>query len=291
MQVAFLYATVVLIWGSTWLAITYQLGVVAEEVSVAYRFALGSVTLFIYAAVSRRQISIPWHAYGYVVLMGALLFSISYLFVYHGAAYITSGLVAVIFSSIVVSNALFERLFFNTRLERRLMIASFLGIVGIALIFWPEISGLDLQKEKINGIALVVASVLVASLGNMAAIVNNRHNLPVVAVNAHAMAWGALLSASVAMLIGRPFNFSFAAEYVWSLLYLAIFGSAIAFGCYLALLRKIGSTRTAYTSVLFPIVALLISTVVEDYQWSSIAVVGMAFIIAGNWLALTRAKR
>ena len=129
-----------------------------------------------------------------------------------------------------------------------------------------------------------------ASLGNMAAIVNTNRGLPVVAVNAHAMAWGALLSAAVAILFGRPFNFLFEFEYIASLAYLSVFGSAIAFGCYLALLRTIVSTRASYSSVLFPIVALIISTFVEGYQWSTMAVAGIVFIIAGNWLALTKRK-
>lgn len=288
MQVAILYASVVLIWGSTWLAITYQIGVVAEEVSVAYRFALGSVSLFIYAALSRRKVHIPWDSYGYVVLMGVLMFSISYLFVYHGAAYIPSGLVAVIFSLIVVTNALFERVFFKTRFEGRLLFASLLGVIGVVLIFWPEISRFSLQDQAMMGVLLVTMSVLIASLGNMTAIINTNRGLPVVAVNAHAMAWGALFSAAVAILFGRPFNFLFEFEYIASLAYLSVFGSAIAFGCYLALLRTIGSTRASYSSVLFPIVALLISTFVEDYQWSTIAVAGVVFIIAGNWLALTK---
>ncbi|RLA25574.1 MAG: EamA family transporter [Gammaproteobacteria bacterium] len=290
MQVAILYAIVVLIWGSTWLAITYQIGVVAEEVSVAYRFALGSVSLFIYAALSRRKVRIPWNSYGYVVLMGALMFSVSYLFVYHGAAYIPSGLVAVIFSLIVVTNALFERVFFKTRFESRLLLASLLGVIGVGLIFWPEISNFSLQDQAMMGVLLVTMSVLVASLGNMTAIINTNRGLPVVAVNAHAMAWGALFSAAVAVLFGRPFNFLFEFEYIASLAYLSVFGSAIAFGCYLALLRTIGSTRASYSSVLFPIVALLISTFVEDYQWSTMAVSGIVFIIAGNWLALSKRK-
>jgi drug/metabolite transporter (DMT)-like permease len=290
MQVAILYAIVVLIWGSTWIAITFQIGVVAEEVSVAYRFALGSASLFIYAALSGRKVYIPWKSYGFVMLMGALMFSVSYLFVYHGAAYIPSGLVAVIFSLIVVLNALFERIFFKTLFEGRLLFAALLGVIGVALIFWPEISKFSLQDQAIVGVLLVTASVFIAALGNMSAIINTRRGLPVVAVNAHAMAWGALLSATVAILLERPFNFLFEFEYIASLAYLSVFGSAIAFGCYLALLRTIGSTRASYSAVLFPIVALLISTFVEGYQWSTMAVAGIGFIIAGNWLALTGKK-
>jgi len=291
MQVLLLYAAVVLIWGSTWSAIPFQLGVVAEEVSVAYRFAVGSLALFIYAAASGRQVRIPLRDYGMVVVMGSLMFSANYLFTYYSINYVTSGLVAVIFSLIVIANAFFERLFFHTPFVRRLMYAALLGVAGITCMFWPEVTRFDIADQSLRGVILAMIAVLLASLGNMAAIVNTRRNVAVVSMNAHGMAWGALTSVIVATILGREFRFSLDPGYVISLGYLAIFGSAVAFGCYLALLRAIGAARAAYTSVLFPLVALLISTFVENYQWSASAVAGIVFIIAGNWLALTRMKR
>ena len=291
MQVAVLYASAVLIWGSTWIAITFQLGTVAEEVSVAYRFSLGSISLFMYAAIAGRRTRIPLESYGPVALMGILMYSGSYMIVYHAASYITSGLLAIVFSLIVVSNAFFERIFFRKPLEGRMMLASVLGIGGIALLFWPEVSTFNLADQTIIGVMLALVGVVIASLGNMAAIVNTTRDLPVIAVNAHAMAWGGVSSLVVALLLGRSVEFSFEPAYVASLLYLAVFGSAIAFGAYLALIRIIGSARAAYTSVLFPIVALSISTIFEGYQWSTLAVAGIALICAGNWLALTKIKK
>ncbi len=291
MQVLILYATVVLIWGSTWGAIPFQFGVVAEEVSVAYRFGIGTAVLCLYAILAGKEIRLPLHQYPMVILQGLLLFSVNYFFVYYGTAYITTGLVAVTFSLIVVFNAFFERMFFGAPLEGRLLIASLLGMLGIAFIFWPEVRVLSLQDSTIYGLLLVVIGVVIASLGNMAAVVNTRRQLPVVAVNAHGMAWGTLLSVVVAIFLDREFNFSYEPGYVWSLLFLAIFGSAIAFGCYLALIRKIGSARAAYTSVLFPVVALTISTVVEEYRWSGLAAIGVLLTVGGNWLALRRTRQ
>ncbi len=291
MQVLILYATVVLIWGSTWGAIPFQFGVVAEEVSVAYRFGIGTAVLCLYAILAGKEIRLPLHQYPMVILQGLLLFSVNYFFVYYGTAYITTGLVAVTFSLIVVFNAFFERMFFGAPLEGRLLIASLLGMLGIAFIFWPEVRVLSLQDSTIYGLLLVVIGVVIASLGNMAAVVNTRRQLPVVAVNAHGMAWGTLLSVVVAIFLDREFNFSYEPGYVWSLLFLAIFGSAIAFGCYLALIRKIGSARAAYTSVLFPVVALAISTVVEEYRWSGLAAIGVLLTVGGNWLALRRTRQ
>jgi drug/metabolite transporter (DMT)-like permease len=288
MQVFFLYATVVLVWGSTWIVITFQLGPVAEEVSVAYRFGLASVALFAYAALFGRKVRIPLESYGNVVLMGVLMYSSSYMLVYHAMSYVTSGLIAVIFSLIVVTNAFFERLFFHKPLEGRMMLASVFGIGGIVFLFWPEVSSFDLADKTIVGAGLATISVVIASLGNMVAIVNTARDLPVTAVNAHAMAWGCASSLLISLLMGQSINFSFEQAYIVSLLYLAVFGSAIAFGAYLALLRLIGAARAAYTSVLFPLVALIISTIFENYQWSTLAVVGVALIVAGNWLALTK---
>ena len=288
MQVFALYALVVLIWGSTWAAIPYQLGTVAAELSVAYRFGIAALALYAYALLSRRQLRLPPGTLPMVFVQGTLLFSLNYFLVYYGTARITSGLVAVLFSSIVITNAIFERVFFRTVIESRLVAAGALGLSGMAMIFWPEVSTISLEDDTVVGILLVLCSVVCASLGNMAAVLNNtRRNLPVVAVNAHGMAFAAALSLCIAVSLGRPINFSIEAGYMLSLAYLAIFGSAVAFGGYLALIRRIGSARAAYSSVLFPVVALTISTVVEGYQWTPVAAVGIMLTLAGNWLILS----
>ena len=291
MHVAFLYAAVVLIWGSTWIAITYQLGVVADEVSIAYRFGIAAIALYLYAAITRRNILLPANTYPFILLQGTLLFCLNYILVYYGTAHISSGLVAVVFSGIIICNAIFERLFFKTPIDGRFLLAGGLGLTGIALIFWPEIEVISLEDETVLGISLILGAVVIASLGNMTATVNTRRALPVVVVNAHAMAWSSLLSFVIAALLGREFNFSFETSYIVSLAYLAIFGSAIAFGCYLALIRRIGPARAAYSSVLFPVVALAISTLVEGYRWTVIAAVGVLLTLAGNWLILSQRKK
>jgi drug/metabolite transporter (DMT)-like permease len=290
MQIFLLYAAVVLIWGSTWSAIPFQLGVVAVEVSVAYRFGLAAVVLYLYAFASRRQIRLPVRAYPFVFVQGVLLFCINYFLVYYGTAYLTTGVVAVLFSSILVMNAIFERLFFGRRISARFWVAAVIGITGIGMIFWSEISGVSLGDESVYGGLLVLLSTLIASFGNMAAVVNTNKGLPVVAVNAHAMAFAAILALVIAAVLGREFDFLMQADYVASLIYLSVFGSAIAFGCYLALLRRIGASRAAYSTVLFPVVALLISTIFEGYRWTTVAFVGMLLTLAGNWLILSQRK-
>ncbi len=290
MQILLLYVTVVLIWGSTWAAIPYQLGTVAEEVSVGYRFGLAALALYAYAFATRRSLRLPAGVYPIVFLQGALLFCINYFFVYYGTAYLTSGVVAVLFSSILILNAVFERLFFSRTIDARFWLAAAVGISGIALIFSTEISNFRFSDQSVHGGLLVLFGTLIASLGNMAAVANTKRGLPVVAVNAHAMAFAAVLALLIALALGKSLNFSPRAGYVLSLLYLAIFGSAVAFGCYLALLRLIGAARASYSSVLFPAVALLISTVFEGYRWTIPAAIGMLLTLAGNWLILSQRK-
>ena len=287
----FLYAIVVLIWGSTWAAIPYQLGVVDAELSVAYRFGMAAIGLYVYAIATRRKLAMPRYSYPIIFLQGALLFCINYFFVYYGTARITSGLVAVVFTMILPLNALFDRLFFGTRIDGRLAIAAVLGIGGIVMIFWPEVGSLSFEDQTLVGIGLVLTGTVVASLGNMCAVLNTRRELPVIAVNAHAMAFASILAMLIAAGLGREFSFSTSTGYILSLIYLAVFGSAIAFGCYLALIRRIGSTRAAYTSLLFPVVALLISTLFEGYHWTPVAAIGILLTLAGNWIILSSRQK
>jgi drug/metabolite transporter (DMT)-like permease len=241
-------------------------------------------------ALDNVDLRLPAGAYPLVFLQGALLFCINYFFVYYGTAHLTTGIVAVLFSAILILNALFERLFFGRGIDARFWLAAAVGITGIALIFSSEITAFSITDEAVLGGLFVLCGTLIASLGNMAAVANTKRGLPVVAVNAHAMAFAAVLALLIALVLGKPLGFSPRAGYVLSLLYLAVFGSAVAFGCYLALLRLIGAARAAYSSVLFPVVALLISTAFEGYRWTIPAVIGMLLTFAGNWLILSHRK-
>ena len=233
----------------------------------------------------------PRYTYPIIFLQGALLFCINYFFVYYGTARITSGLVAVVFTMILPLNAFFDRLIFGTRIDGRLAIAAVLGIGGIVMIFWPEVGSLSFGDQTLVGIGLVLTGTVIASLGNMCAVINTRRELPVIAVNAHAMAFASILALLISAGLGREFSFSTSTGYILSLIYLAVFGSAIAFGCYLALIRRIGSARAAYTSLLFPVVALLISTLFEDYHWTPVAAIGILLTLAGNWLILSSRQK
>lgn len=281
-----LYLAAVLIWGSTWLAITFQLGVVPPEVSVAYRFAIASLMLLAYCRWRGLNLCFSTGEHGWMALQGLLLFGLNYLCIYQAEGRIHSGLVAVIFSLMVFFNMLGTRLFFGTPLRPATVIGALLGIAGVVLLFLPEIVRAAEAGTTLAGLLFALAGTLSASFGNLAAGRNSARGLPVVQVNAFGMFYGTLLVGGYAVLLGRPFVFDGSLAYVFSLLYLALFGSVLAFGAYLTLLGRIGAARAGYVAVAVPIVALLLSTLFEGLRWQPAMLIGLALCLAGNVLVL-----
>jgi drug/metabolite transporter (DMT)-like permease len=286
-----LYATTVLIWGSTWIVIKYQLGEVDPVLSVAYRFTLASLFLLGFCWLRRINLRFTRRQHAFFALQGTLLFSLNYLFVYLAELRLTSGLVAVIFSTLVFMNILTGALFLGTPIRFNVVVGAAIGLVGISLVFLPELGAVSLQDRGFIGLLLSLGGTFFASSGNIVAARNQRERLPVVQTNAFGMGYGALLMFSFALVSGTPFRFEATPAYIISLAYLALFGSVLAFGAYLTLLGRIGADRAAYASLLFPLVALGISTIFEGYQWSVPALTGVALVISGNLLVLYRRRR
>lgn len=285
-----LYSSAVLIWGTTWIAITFQLGVVSPEVSLVYRFGIAVSVLFVFALAARRSLTLSLTDHAIVAAQGLLMFAAGYLLIYFATRHLTSGLVAVIFSSIVFFNLINERIFFGARLERRVVAAAIIGFVGISVIFAPEFVALKLDHERIRGLMLVLAATYVDSVANMIAERNSRRGLSALQVNAWGMLYGLIALTVFALLRGQPFVVEWTPRYLGSLVYLGVFGSAIAFGCFMLLLGRIGASRAAYIAVLFPVVALSLSALFEGWHWTPWAVSGAALVLFGNVLALTRIR-
>jgi drug/metabolite transporter (DMT)-like permease len=227
----------------------------------------------------------------FVALQGMTLFCLNYWFTYLATQYLTSGLVAVLFTGLIFLNLVNARMIFGIAIERRVLIAAAAGMLGVALLFLPELRSAIGNRTVVNGALLALGATYLASLGNMAAMRNTSSGLPVVTVNAYGMAYGAIGLALIATIRGAPIAFDSSWPYVVSLLYLSLAGTCLAFGLYLALLKKIGPSRAAYTSVLIPVVALLVSTIFEGYRWSLAAFIGLAVLLGGNALALGRRGR
>jgi drug/metabolite transporter (DMT)-like permease len=283
-----LYIITVFIWGSTWLGIKYQLGVVDPMVSVVYRFGLSSFLLLTHCYAGKKRLSFSRSEHAFMALLGILLFSINYWLFYMAELYITSGLAAVVFSTILVMNILNGILILKTPFSLKVAMGGGLGLLGISLVFWPEIKAFDLADNGFLGLILALAATFMASLGNITSARNQKHGLPVLQTNAFGMAYGTVLMTLWVLLTGKEFTFVWSAEYVGSLVYLAVFGSVVAFGCYLTLVGRMGADRAAYSTLLFPLVALGLSTIFEGYKWTPQALSGLGLTLAGNFLILKK---
>jgi drug/metabolite transporter (DMT)-like permease len=281
-----LFLITTLIWGSTWLAIKFQLGVVAPELSIAYRFALSASILLIFCLIRRIPLRFSLRTHGFMALQGLLLFSTNYILVYLAVGYVTSGLIAIIFSMIILMNVIFGAIFLHNSIRMHVVLGAVVGLIGLALVFWPELSSFDLSKERVLGLIMAFIGAISASLGNVTSARNQRQGLPVIQTNAFGMAYGAAFMLVLALFRGAELKFDPSVGYVASMLYLAMFGSVIAFGTYLTLLGRIGPDRAAYVMVLFPIIALILSTIYEGMTWSMPQLAGVALVILGNAIVL-----
>jgi drug/metabolite transporter (DMT)-like permease len=286
-----MYALAVLIWGSTWFAIEFQLGTVAVEVSLAYRYLAAAVLLFGWCLATKRRLRFDAASHRYFALLGLFLFGLNYVLAYYAQVHITSALAAIAFSTILWMNIVNSRLILGTRIEPATYGGAVLGIVGIVVLFWPAVQSLSLTDETLIGACLVVASAAVASIGNIISQRAQQRGLPVVQANAWGMLYGGILLTAAAVLEGRPFTFDFSTGYVVSLAYLTVFGSIVAFGAYLTVLGRIGAHRAGYVFVMFPIVAVLISAMFEGLQIDWHIVVGAGIALAGNLVILAQRHR
>lgn len=281
-----LYTITVLIWGSTWLVITFQLGEVDPLVSVVYRFGLACALLFVWCWLRGLRLAMSVREHGFMALQGSCLFGFNYWLIYSSEQYLASGVVAVTFSFMVFFNVFNARLFLGAKINPRVITGGAFGFSGVMLLFYPEVEALSFGDTAVMGFGLALLATFIASLGNMVATRNSRAGSSILAVNAWSMFYGALIMGLVAVATGVPFTYDYSLSYTASLLYLSIAGSIITFGAYLRLLTLIGPSRAGYTAMIIPLVALLISTVFENYQWTIPAVIGLLLILFGNWQAM-----
>lgn len=285
-----LYLATVAIWGSSWLGIKYQLGVVAPEISVLYRFVIAAALLVGWCKLRGLSLNFTWRQHLAIAAQGVPLFSLNYIIFYIASTHLTSGLVAVAFSTILVMNIAFGALLLGSPIRPRVAVGALLGLGGLSLVFWPDLAAFDTGSAGLIGLGLSLVATAFASLGNVASARNQRAGIPVLQGNAIGMAYGALCTLVIVLLRGVPFAFDPSPLYVAALLYLAVFATIIGFGCYLTLLGRIGADRAAYVSVVFPVVALGLSTVFEGFVWTTLALIGVAMIVLGNVIVLARAR-
>jgi drug/metabolite transporter (DMT)-like permease len=281
-----LYALTVLAWSASWFAISLQVGVVSPEVNLVWRFSIATVLMFAWVLLSRRRLEFPLSDHLRFAALGILMFSSNFLLFYYGALYLVSGLLSVVFSLASVVNMLLAALISREPPSPRVLAGGIAGFAGIALMFYPEMAAHGLSGATLTGLLFCVGGTLCFCAGNLLSAANQRRGLPIVSVNAWGMLYGTLWAGFLALLLGKPFIVEPTFSYFGSLLFLAVVSTVIAFGAYLTLLGRIGAARAGYATVMFPVFALLISTVLESYAWTAYAIAGLALVAVGNVLVI-----
>ncbi len=283
-----LYAATVFLWGVSWIGIKAQLGVVAPEMSVLWRFVLATLIMWGWVLGTGKPVRFPAGDHFRFAVVGCFLFSFNFISFYYGGLSVPSGLLSVVFSLASIFNLVLGFVIFRQKVEPRVALGGLIGFAGIGLLFWPQIAGAGFNAAALWGLGLCVLGTLFFCSGNMMSAVVQRRGVPLLSANAWAMTYGCVVLLGLNLVRGNAFIIEPTFKYLGSLVYLAIGASVLAFACYLTLLRRLGAARAGYSTVLFPIVALAVSTVLEGYQWTPLAVTGVACALLGNILVLRR---
>lgn len=277
-----LFGTAVLIWGTTWHAITYQIDALANTWSVAARFALAALTCGAVARFRGEPLRLPMRLAARAGLQGAFMYSLSYLCVYEAERHIPSGLVAVGYSLAPMINGAVSHALWHTPWTRRFAWGSVWGVLGVALIFAPEWSQPQNSQATLWGSACTLAAVALSSVGSLWASRNHHHGMPLWSSLAWGMAAGALLSAVLGAILHPWPQWPTHTGWWVSLAYLAMAGSAAAFACYLTLQRWWGPGPAGTVGVATPVIALTVSTALEGFEPGWATVLGAALALLGN---------
>lgn len=283
-----LLAAVVFAWGFSWYAIILQVGEASALVSVAYRFMLAAAAMCAGLVVTGRWRLIPLCDQKWLAVLGICLFSVNFVCFYVAALYLPSGILSVVFATAAIFGAINARLFLGKPLEGAVLIAALLGLAGLALLLSPEINRSEAGRAPWWAIALPFFATYLFSIGNIvSARLSQSHTLPNIV--GQGMAWGALVLVILCLALGEDFVLPASPVYWGGMVYLALVSSVLAFLTYLTLVNRVGTARASYATVLFPIVAMMVSTWAEGYQWTQLSVLGLSMALGGTYLTFARA--
>ena len=289
-----LFALCVGVWGTTWHAITYQVGDTPPELGVALRFGLAGALVLAWCRLRGVRLAFGARGHALFALQGVFMYSLSYLCVYHAERHVASGLVAVGYSASPLINGVAAHWLWGVPLTRRFLAGGVIGIAGVALIFGPELARAEAGAATALGAGFTAASVLLSSVGSLTASRNGARGLPLWPALGFGMLYGAAACVIVALVQGHGLagGESFAAlrQPSWwvALLYLSLAGSVITFACFLTLQERIGPGPTGTIGVTTPLLALLVSMVFEGFRPDALTFAGAALAVGGNVLMLRR---
>ncbi len=275
-----------LIWGTTWFAITLQFGEVPAQASVTYRFAIASVLLFGLCAAMRQRLKLSLDQHLSVLGQGVFTFSIQYSLVYAAEQQIASAVVAVLFAGLAFLNIILFRFTLNQKSSRSAWIGAGLGVAGVAVLSFSELARARMDDAAVAGLLMAIAAVGFTAIGNLFAHRTQKLGADVLPATAWSMFYGTALLVLYGLVTGVEWRFEPSLRYVGSLLYLAVFGSVVAFGLYFALARRRGYTLASYISALTPPIAMAVSTLFEGAHFGPAAFAGLALVLAGQGLII-----
>lgn len=282
-----LLLVVVFAWGFSWYAITLQVGEASALISVTYRFILAATVMCVGLKLTGRWQRIPLRDQPWLAVLGFCLFSMNFLSFYLAAHYIPSGVLSVIFATAAIFGAVNARIFFGQQLQLRVLVAALLGVAGLGLLLSPEITATHDTQAPWWAFVLPFVGTYLFSLGNVvSARLSARYSLP--NVIGQGMVWGAIVLIVESLLFGQSFVLPASLPYWAGVVFLALISSVLAFVTYLTLVNRVGTARASYATVLFPIVAMLVSTWAEGYDWSIIAAAGLLMTLGGTYLIFVK---
>jgi len=286
------FIIVTLIWSSTWIVIRSQLGVVPPSWSVVYRFVVGAVAMFAYAIVTKQPLKLGGEGQRFAFLFGVAQFVWNFNFVYRAEAYVTSGLVAVVFALLFVPNTILARVFLGQRITQRFLVGSAVAVCAIGMLFLNEaLAHPHNHNATILGVALTFCGVMGASVANVMQATQRARAMPMASLIGWGMIWGSVVNATYAYASAGPPVIDLRPHYIFGVLYLAVAASAVSFTLYFGVIRAIGPSKAAYSSVAIPVLAMLISTLFEGYRWTILGVTGGLLGLTGLLIALSASSQ
>ena len=281
-----LYAGVLLGWSTSWLPLSWQLGVVAPEISLFWRFLMAAPMMAVLALVSGQTLKFDCRQHWRFAALGLCIFSGNFALFYHAGSGVASGLLAVVFSTASLVNVMMGAAIGRAWPPTLHVVAALIGISGVAMLYWPE---LHMSDKALQSLIFCLCGTFFFCAGNMVSQNSQQHGIPVFASAALGMLYGTCYLGIFSLLMGHEFTIEVTTRYLGSLVWLTIVSSVLTFSCYLLLIGRIGASRAGYATVVFPVFALLLSTSFENYQWTGLGIAGLSLVIIGN-LIMIRAE-
>lgn len=284
-----LYVVTVLIWGSTWIGIKFQLSAAHPALLVGSRFLFSGILLMLLSKfILKASFKLNRKQFFLLLIQSFFLFCFNYLTIYLAEGHLTSGIVCILFSLMVIFNGIGSTLFFGEKLNRKFWMGASLGLLGILTLFSKEIIAFKLTHEQLLGVFFTVASTLSASIGNLLSKKLFQEKVSIYSVTSLSMLIGSFYTFLGCLLMKVPFQINTSSSFYISFFYLSIFGSIVAFLSYFTLLKKIGPAKAAYSTVVTPLVAISLSLFFHEMQWSITLLIGAILCLLGNVLILKK---